>query len=210
VRPFVGALVCCASLLAACGGDGAGGSSGVFDDVPADRELVGYVSDPAPSVGDVTLPDLTDGDAAFALRAQPGDLLLVYFGYTNCPDFCPTTMSDVKLASQRISDPDRVEVAMVTVDPSRDLAILSDYVTSFVAGGHALGTSDDTALERAAAPLGVTYEVRTAADGSTQVGHTTALYGLDDTGTLVVTWPFGVTIDDLATDLAQLLNEQSA
>ena len=83
-----------------------------------------------PTVGDLALPDLTaDGDR-FALRAEPGECSVVYFGYTNCPDFCPTTLSDLRLAIRRLSDglADRVEVAMATVDPDRDIPVLADYV----------------------------------------------------------------------------------
>ena len=63
-------------------------------------------------------------------------------------------MSDVKLARQRLDDPDRVDAAMVTVDPGRDLDVLADYVTSFVPEAHALGTDDFAALDRAAGPFG--------------------------------------------------------
>ena len=80
----------CVLLLAACGGES--------------RQLVGYSVEPVPAVGDITLPDLSNGDAV-SLRADPGKILLVYFGYTNCPDFCPNTMANVKLARQQLDDP---------------------------------------------------------------------------------------------------------
>ncbi len=172
------------------------------------HELVGYRSEPVPDVAGVTLPDLTAGGADFSFVAEPDRLLLVYFGYTNCPDFCPTTMSDVKLARQRLDDPERVDVAMVTVDPGRDLDVLADYVTSFVPEAHALGTDDFADLDRAAGPFGVSYEVREADDGAIEVAHTTLLYAVDDTGRVVLTWPFGVSIDDLAADLELLLEDQ--
>ncbi len=183
------------------------------------RELAGYVREPKPQVGDVALPDGTNDLEPFALTAQPGGLLVTYFGYTNCPDFCPTTMSDLKLALARIDGPERVQVAMVTVDPDRDFVrnpdlcdeavVLACYVTSFIDGAHALGTDDPALLERAAAPLGVAYNVTTNGD-DIEVGHTTSLYAIDDQGELVLTWQYGVTIDDLAADLEQLLDEAAA
>jgi len=191
----------------ACGGgggdDAAGGGS-----VGQPDELTGYRRDPAPFVGDFSLPDLAAGGEEVPLRAEPGGLLLVYFGYTNCPDFCPTTLSDAKLARQRLPEADagRVRVAMVTVDPGRDLPVLADYVGSFFDDGLALGTDDDRVLAKIAAPFGVGYEVRETADG-TEVDHTTSLYAVDDAGELVLTWPFGVSIDDLAADLTVLLDE---
>jgi len=195
MRFRVGALgLVAAVLVAACGGE--------------PRELAGYRREPAPVVADLTLPDLSNDGASFAFRADPGQLLAVYFGYTNCPDFCPTTLSDVRLAKQLLDDPGSVDVAMVTVDPDRDLPILADYVGGFFDDGHALGTDDEASLAEVAAPFGVQYLVGPTDDGEIDVAHTTALYALDDTGTLVLTWSFGTTKDDLAADFEQLLEER--
>ena len=185
-----------AVALAACGGES--------------RELAGYRVEPVPAVGEIVLPDLTNDGADFALRADAGKILLVYFGYTNCPDFCPNTMANVKLARQRLDDPAELEMAMVTVDPARDLDTLAGYVTSFVPDAHALGTADDDELARAASTFGVSYDVTTDASGEIQVAHTTLLYAVDDTGHVVLAWPFGVSIDDLAADIDQLLDHQAA
>jgi protein SCO1/2 len=200
--------------LAACGGDDTADTNDAVGpiEIDADRELAGYRRDPAPMVGDLTLPDLTADGAEFALRAEPGEILTVYFGYTNCPDFCPTTLSDVRLATRRMdpADADRVGLAMITVDPDRDLPVLADYVTSFREGGHALGTTDAARLAEVAAPFGAGYEVTTNDAGEIEVAHTTSLYAVDDAGQIVLTWQFGVPIDDLAADLTQLLAETSA
>ena len=192
--------------IAACGGDD---DSTIRPD--ADRELAGYRRDPAPVVGDLTLPDLTTDGGEFALRADPGEILAVYFGYTNCPDFCPTTLSDLRLATRRMdpSDAARVDLAMVTVDPDRDLPVLAGYVTSFLEGAHALGTADAGRLATVAAPFGAGYEVTTNDDGEIDVAHSTSLYALNDDGEIVLTWQFGVSIDDLAADLTQLLAQES-
>lgn len=175
------------------------------------REFVGYRRDPAPNLADLSLPDVSDGGDEFALRADPGELLVVYFGYTNCPDFCPTTLSDVRLAlrSMEPDDAEQIDVAMITVDPERDLPVLADYVGGFFADGHALGSDDPSALARVAAPFGVQYEVVTNDDGEVEVAHTTQLYALDDEGDLAMTWQFGVTKDDLAADFEQLLDERA-
>ena len=179
-------------VSASCGGD--------------DRELVGAPIEPAPDVAAIALPDLTDGGAEFPLIAETDSLLLVYFGYTNCPDFCPTTLSNVKLARQQLDEPDRIAMAMITVDPERDLPVLAEYVTGFSPDYHGLGSEDPEALAAAAEPFQVTYEVREV-DGETQVGHTTALYAVDDTGHVVLRWRPDVTIDQLADDLDQLLEQ---
>jgi len=176
------------------------------------RELAGYRREPAPVVADLTLPDLTASGAEFPFQAAPSHVLVMYFGYTNCPDFCPTTLSDLRLAIRRMNEEDaaRIDVAMVTVDPERDLPVLADYIQSFFDDGHALGTTDGELLATAAAPFGVSYNVEESADGTTEVAHTTSLYAVDDTGHLALTWQFGVTIDDLAADLTVLLESSDA
>jgi len=185
-------------FVAACGGDD-------------DATLTGYQREPAPDVGEITLPDVATGEET-ALRADEGELLAIYFGYTHCPDFCPTTMSDLRLALRRMDDDaaDRVDVAMVTVDPDRDLEILPEYVGGFFEDGIALGTTDASALATAAAPFGVTYDVSTNDAGDVEVAHSTALYVVDDQGKLVLTWQFGVEIDELKKDLEILLDGYSA
>ena len=147
-----------------------------------------------------------DGTGDVAFRADDGGLLLVYFGYTNCPDFCPTTLADLKVALNRVGDAaTAVDVAMVTVDPERDLAILDEYITSFFADGIALGTTDPTVLTAATEPFGVSYLVTQNDAGGTDVAHSTQLYAVDDTGSLVLTWPFGIETQELADDIADLL-----
>lgn len=173
------------------------------------REFAGFVREPAPDVSALSLPDTSTGDD-LTLRAQTGGLLMVYFGYTNCPDYCPTTMSELKIALRRAGDPATVDVAMVTVDPDRDGPILADYVGSFFPGGHALVTYDDALLAEVAAPFGASYLVSTDDDGSVEVAHSTALYAVDDTGRLVMTWPFGIDIDEMAADIEDLLDGRRA
>ena len=195
---FAGALVAGTTLVvAACGGG-------------EPRELAGYRREPAPVVGQFALPDLSadrSDPSDFPLRAETGELLVVYFGYTNCPDFCPTTLSDLRLATRRMNEADTadIDVAVITVDPDRDVPVLAEYVTSFFEHGHALGTEDAGLLARIAAPFGAQYNVHQTDDGEIEVAHTTQLYAIDDSGELVLTWQFGVTIDDLAADLEHLL-----
>lgn len=174
-----------ALALAACGG--------------GEHEFAGYALEPAPQVGAVTLPDLAAGGADFTMRAPDDGLLLVYFGYTNCPMECPTTLGDAALVIDAVDDP--VELAMVTVDPARDLPVLADYVAGFVADGHALGTDDPARLRAAADAFGVTYQVR-----DDQVAHSTHLYAVDDSGAVVMTWTFPTELKALEADVKELLD----
>ena len=184
--------------LAACGSD--------------DRELVGLTRDPEPQVDTVAAPDLSHDGAPFEMRAPEDGLLIVYFGYTNCPDVCPTSMADVKAALAELGEEaERVEVAMVSVDPERDIPVLVDYVQSFVPGAHAIATEDPAVLQALAAPFGVSYQVTTGPDGEVDVAHSSYLFAVDDTGRLVLTWPVGldqderVSVRDLVGDIRQLL-----
>lgn len=77
------------------------------------------------------LPD--DEGGTFDLTAQHGDAVLVYFGYTHCPDVCPTTLAALHAVFARLGPAKRdVEVVFVTLDPVRDSpVILRDYLSSF-------------------------------------------------------------------------------
>jgi protein SCO1 len=193
-RFAVGALAL-AGLVAGCGGGG-------------DRELAGLTLDSPRQVDQIALPDVSRGGEPFEFRASDGGLLVVYFGYTNCPDVCPTTMSNVGRALDELGDDaERVSVAMVTVDPDRDAEVLADYVQSFVASGHAIATDDIPALRDFAETFGVAFDVVKAPGGRVDVIHSDHLFAVDDAGALVLAWPFGTPVDDLAADMQQLLND---
>ncbi len=164
----------------------------------------GYQRSPLPDVGEHVLPDADGGE--FSLAASSDNVLLVYFGYTSCPDVCPTTLSDVRSALTKIEEPERIELAMVTVDPLRDTnEVMAAYVQSFVPGAHGLRTEDDTILRAAADDFGADYDVGVADDGEPEVAHTGSLYAVDASGKLLLTWPFGTSSADIAADLGHLL-----
>lgn len=188
MRRSIVLLIAVLSVVSACG---------------SSRELAGYVRTPAPLTKGVTLPQIDTG-ALRELVAMDEKLLVVYFGYTNCPDMCPTTMQDLTVALRRLDDPSQVEVAMVTIDPNRDLEVLDGYVKSFIPTAVALGTIDPSALAAAAEPFGVNYLVEDTPNG-VEVAHTTSLYVVDDEGVLLLTWPFGIPSVDISADLKDLL-----
>lgn len=172
----------------------------------SDRQLAGAQIDPPPDVSAIELPELTADDQMAHLMPVDSDLLLVYFGYTSCPDFCPRTMADLASAVQRLDDPTRVSAAMVTIDPARDLDHLDTYVRAFFDNGRAFGTDDPAALTAAANAFGVTYSVTTEPGSEPVVSHTTSAYVVDRDGRLILTWPYGTTVSDIELDLKQLLD----
>ena len=184
------------------------------DDGP--DELSGAVRSPALDVAGVSLPAVgEDGSAeTLAMRAPPDELYLVYFGYTSCPDVCPTTMSDISVALEDLPDDlaDRVTVAMATVDPERDTAeVVAGYLDHFFDRSLALRTTDPAALAAATDAFGVQFEVEAHAPGEAyDVAHSAVTYVVDDTGTVVVEWPFGFDSEAMTSDLRILLEEEHA
>jgi protein SCO1/2 len=170
------------------------------------RELAGFVRTPAPSVASASLPDVASGER-FDFVAPEDGLLVLYFGYTSCPDVCPTTLADLRTALEDLGgDADRIDVAMATVDPDRDTPeVLTGYLRSFISDARPLRTESPDELARAAEALGVVYDVSTTDEGDIEVLHSGNLYAVDDRGSLLVTWPFGVEVDDIRLDLEALL-----
>lgn len=188
-------------LVAACGGDD--------DDAGT---LSGIVREPALQVAEV---EVTGADGTpVAMRADDGELLVAYFGYTSCPDICPTTMSDISIALGDLpeGDADRVTVAFVTVDPERDtIEVLDGYLGHFFdAGGLALRPQYPGELADAAEAFGVQYEVAAhePGDEAYDVAHTAVTYVIDDTGTVVVEWPFGFEPASMTDDFQTLLDQE--
>ncbi|MCO5316901.1 MAG: SCO family protein [Microthrixaceae bacterium] len=194
-------------LLTSCGDSGTTAeSTTTTTSAPMPAEFSGYVRSPALDVSSVTLPAV-DGTPV-AMAADPGDLRLVYFGYTFCPDVCPATMSFVKATMENLPEEDRerVEVDMITVDPRRDTPEkLQEYVTNFVPSGTAIRTEDRTLLYGSADAFGADFKASINAEGVREISHTADLYVVDDTGTVILTWPFGTAQADIERDLVRLL-----
>ncbi len=183
-------------LLAACGDD------------KTPKVLSGLQLSPPPAVGALSLPDASNGDADFTFKADPGKYLIVYFGYTQCPDVCPTTLSDIKKALASAGDDvtANTQMAMITVDPNRDSGdLLTRYVQSFIDGAHALRTEDDTQLQAVAEGFGTFYSVKTNDKGDIDVVHDGKMFVVDPNGDVVLEWLHGVKSDAIATDL-EILN----
>jgi len=162
------------------------------------------VEPPAPAT-DFTLTD-PDGKT-FSLSDFRGKLVALYFGYTSCPDVCPTTMAALAQAMQELgSQADEVQVILVTVDPERDTPDrLNTYVTAFDPRFIGLtGTPDQIAS--AARPFGVLYKKQAGSSApSYLVDHTATTTVIDKDGRVRLIWPYGTPPDELAADLDHLL-----
>jgi protein SCO1 len=147
------------------------------------------------------------GDQAVSLSDYRGKLVVLYFGYTFCPDVCPTTLAEITKAVEKLGKKaDDVQVIMVTVDPERDTPErLAEYMAFFNSSFVGLsGTPEQIAA--AATPFGIYYQKHegTAATGYL-VDHTATTSVLDREGRVKLVWPFGTDGDAMAADLAQML-----
>jgi protein SCO1/2 len=171
----------------------------------ATEDLVGLERSPAMDVGSATLPDVTESDEGTpgGFSAEPGRLAVTYFGYTHCPDLCPTTLADLRSAMRRIGeDAETVDLVFVTVDPERDTPeLLRQYVGSFTDRYRVLRTTDPEELRRAERPFLASSSVTVAPDGTIEVAHSASAYVVDASGRVLVEWPFGVGAKGMENDL---------
>lgn len=136
-----------------------------------------------------------------------GKLAVLYFGYTFCPDACPTAMSALARAMKRMgSKANQVQVFMVTVDPERDTAdVLGQYVTHFDPRFIGLvGTPEEIAAAAAVFDIFYQKSATTSASGYL-VDHTTSIMVVDREGRLRLVLPLDTPAEDIASDLSHLL-----
>lgn len=143
------------------------------------------------------------------LQDFSGKLVIVFFGYTHCPDVCPLTLADTAQALKALGgDADRVQVLFVTVDPERDTReVLAKYVPAF--NSRFLGLyGDEQATRRAAQEFKVFYQKNTGSrpDNYT-VDHSAQSFVLDTKGRLRLFIRQERIAEDLAHDLRALLAE---
>ena len=153
----------------------------------------------------LSLPDLTG--RVRTLDDFKGKVTVLFFGYTQCPDVCPTTMAELAEVKKSLgADGEQLQGVFITVDPERDTPeVLKNYVASFDPGFVALrGTPEQTAA--AAKEFKVFYaKVPGKAPGSYTMDHTAASYVLDREGKLRLFVRYGSGAPALAADLKALL-----
>lgn len=176
---------------------------------PSDtQELFGYVP---PTTKDVSGAFITDAatNTPFNFVAAPNELLIAYFGYTHCPDLCPTTLVTIKNAKKKMGElAQRVDLAMATVDPARDTKdVFPRYLASLSDRYHALIPSSDEELRKAEEFFQTTSSVTITGD-KVEVVHSGTAYVINDEGVVVAEWPFGIDANSMAHDLTILLNKK--
>jgi protein SCO1/2 len=121
-----------------------------------------------------------------------GKVIAVFFGFTHCPDACPTTLAEMAQVMRELGpDADRVQVLFVTVDPERDTpAVLKQYVPSFHPSFLGLA-GDAEATARVAKEFKVFYQKQPLKEGGYSVDHSAGTYFFDPEGRLRLFAPFG-------------------
>ena len=137
-----------------------------------------------------------------------GKAVVVFFGYTQCPDVCPTTLTEMQQVMTLLGpQADKVQVLFVTVDPERDSAsILKQYVPAFDSRFLGLRPADEAALEKVAKDFKIYYKkVPGMTPGSSTMDHTAGSYAFDPQGQLRLYIKHAQGAETLAQDLKELL-----
>ena len=137
-----------------------------------------------------------------------GKAVVMFFGYTQCPDVCPTTLTEMQQVMTLLGPKsDKVQVLFVTVDPDRDTAaILKQYVPSFDSRFLGLRPADEAALEKVTKDFKIYYKkVPGSNPGSYTMDHSAGSYAFDPEGRLRLYIKHAQGQETLAHDLKELL-----
>ena len=159
-------------------------------------------SQAAPSI------ELDSADGPVKLSDFDGEVVILYFGYTFCPDVCPITLAKLDRSLEIIGEgAEDVNVIMVSVDPQRDTPeMLKEYVEHF--NEDFIGvTGDLDTIDRIATMYGVYYEAEEGTEATGYlVNHTATVMVIDRDGYLKLVLPFEGTAEEVAADIEYFLN----
>jgi len=164
---------------------------------------------PKPMGGDFTL---TSVKGPVSLHDFKGKLILLYFGYTYCPDICPTNLGNLSLAYNRLPEflQKKVQIIFVSVDPKRDnlkhLQQYSDYYQANILGL----TGTRAQIDQMVKQYGAVYTIhRESNNPNYSVDHSAFTYVINPEGHLVTQMPHGTTPDQYIQIIQQLLGENA-
>ena len=154
--------------------------------------------------GDVTLTD--QNGQPRALSSFHGKVVALFFGYTHCPDVCPTTLLEYAAVARKLGpQADKLQIVFVSVDPERDTPrVLAGYVPHFNPTFVGMTGSESQVAAAMKAYRVVATKVPTPGGGYS-VDHSAGSYLLDQSGKVRVYEKYGTPADDLVHDIKQLL-----
>ena len=139
-----------------------------------------------------------------------GRVTVLLFGFTHCPDICPTALVDLSAVLDLLGEKSSlVQVAFVTVDPERDTAdVLQDYMSSF--GPNFVGlTGEPDAIRQVAKAFKVFFQKVPLPGGDYTMDHSLAIYVLDKHARVRLMFTMNRPLEDIAHDILELLREAS-
>jgi protein SCO1/2 len=165
-----------------------------------DAVIASPIGDPRPAPELVGL--VNSDETPFELSAFEGSNVLIYFGYTHCPDVCPATLGELYGVFEKAP---ATEALFITVDPERDTPAFLEEWSLFLPDNIHGVTGSPGAIRRAADNYGVKYaRVETTSTAGYTMSHTAELYLIDKHGQLLTAYPFGTPAAEIAADIAVL------
>jgi protein SCO1 len=169
-------------------------------------KLYGVVIDPPKPMPDFVLES---AGGPVKLSDSRGKIVVLYFGYLSCPDVCPTTLAALREALNSLGEKaDQVQVLFVSVDYKRDTPEkVRGYATNFHPNFIGLAGSQ-AQIESVTKDFGIYYKLNQPdANGFYTVEHTATVQLLNPAGELMMTWPYGIQPNEMASDLKALLGK---
>jgi protein SCO1/2 len=152
----------------------------------------------------------TNGNEFNLVTSTKKPVTLIFFGYTNCPDVCPTVMADVASALTKLDKPvrDQVQMLFITTDPARDTGpVIRKYLDRFDPSFVGL-TGQLASIKTIAGAVGVPVEgMKKLPSGGYEVGHGAQVLGIGKDDKATVIWLSNAAIGDLAHDFGKLVAE---
>jgi protein SCO1/2 len=159
-----------------------------------------------PIGGDFSLTD--HNGQPFELSSLRGTVVLIFFGYTSCPDACPTTLSKLASVYRTLgNDARRLKTLYISVDPQRDTpAVLKADLGSFDVDALGL-TGTKAEIDKVVALYGAQYEITPMPNSAAKysVSHTTSLYALDVNGRARIEFRYEATVDEIVHGIKAIL-----
>lgn len=167
----------------------------------------GSLIDPPVKAADFELLD--QHGESYNLSDQRGKVVLIFFGYTHCPDVCPVTLSEFKQVKSQLGElASEVEFIFITVDDERDTPEkISMYLENFDRDFIGL-TGDQSDLESVYQSYGVSrVKQQSNSAAGYLVDHTARVYAIDKIGNWRLTYPFGMEVEKIYQDVRHLILE---
>lgn len=164
----------------------------------------GSTYEPPVEIPDFILPASTGGD--LSLSDLEGNYVLLFFGFTNCPDVCPTTLAQFRQVKSMLGDlNENVTFLFISVDPERDTPdMIREYIARFDTDFIGLSGDDET-LAEIGEPFGLYYQRREEEGANYSVDHTGRSFLLDQQGDLIMSFAYGTDAEVIADGVRQMM-----